>query len=82
MSQILPNVHMVDASKGANVYLIIDNGVTLIDTGVGKNTPNVLAKLRKLGYESKMSRTSSSRTPILTIISAWRSSRKEIMLGS
>ncbi len=41
------------ASKGANVYIIIDNGVTLIDTGVGKNTPHVLAEMRKLGYESK-----------------------------
>lgn len=53
MSQILPNVHMVDATKGSNVYIIIDNGITLIDTGMGKNTSIVLAELKRLGFEQK-----------------------------
>jgi glyoxylase-like metal-dependent hydrolase (beta-lactamase superfamily II) len=44
---------MVDATKGSNVYIIIDNGVTLIDTGMGKNTSNVLTELKRLGFERK-----------------------------
>jgi glyoxylase-like metal-dependent hydrolase (beta-lactamase superfamily II) len=50
MSQLLPNVHMLDDSRGANVYLIIDDGITLIDTGMNGNPTKILAELKKLGF--------------------------------
>ena len=49
----MPNVYMVDDPSGANTYIIVDDGVTLIDTGMGKNAPKVLAEMQGLGFGTK-----------------------------
>ncbi len=44
---------MVDDPSGANTYIIVDNGVTLIDTGMNKNPPKISAELKRLGFGVK-----------------------------
>lgn len=41
---------MVDDVKGAHVYVIIDNGVTLVDTGMGSSQKPILKAIKNLGY--------------------------------
>lgn len=50
MTELVPGVHSVDNSIGCNTYVIIDNGVTLIDTGLRGNEKNIYGCLQKLGY--------------------------------
>lgn len=49
----MPDVHLVDVSVGCNTYVIIDNGVTLVDTGLRGNVAKIYAYIGKLGYEPK-----------------------------
>ncbi len=53
MTELIPGVHQVDNSIGCNTYIIIDNGVTLVDTGLRGNEKNIYGCLRKLGYTPK-----------------------------
>jgi glyoxylase-like metal-dependent hydrolase (beta-lactamase superfamily II) len=53
MTELVPGVHQVDNSIGCNTYIIIDNGVTLIDTGLRGNEKNIYGVLQKLGYTPK-----------------------------
>lgn len=53
MVELVPGVHLVDGSIGCNTYLIIDNGVTLVDTGLRGNEKKIYASLEKLGYMPK-----------------------------
>jgi len=50
MVELVPGVHLVDGSIGCNTYLIIDNGVTLVDTGLRGNEKRIYRCLSKLGY--------------------------------
>jgi glyoxylase-like metal-dependent hydrolase (beta-lactamase superfamily II) len=51
MVELVPDVHSVDGSIGCNTYLIIDKGVTLVDTGLRGNEKLIYGYLKKLGYE-------------------------------
>ena len=53
MGEIVPDVHLVDGSVGCNTYAIIDNGITLIDTGLRGSTAKIYAYIAKLGYTPK-----------------------------
>jgi glyoxylase-like metal-dependent hydrolase (beta-lactamase superfamily II) len=53
MVELVPDVHSVDGSIGCNTYLIIDKGVTLVDTGLRGNEKQIYGYLEKLGYEPK-----------------------------
>jgi len=53
MTELIPGVHQVDNSIGCNAYVIIDNGVTLVDTGLRGNEKNIYGCLLKLGYTPK-----------------------------
>jgi glyoxylase-like metal-dependent hydrolase (beta-lactamase superfamily II) len=50
MGELVPDVHLVDSSVGCNTYLIIDNGITLVDTGLRGNTAKIYEYIEKLGY--------------------------------
>lgn len=47
--EIVPGVHMIEGSVGCNTYLIIDDGVTLVDTGLKGNVPHIYHYLEKIG---------------------------------
>ena len=49
----MPDVHLVDVSVGCNTYVIIDNGITLVDTGLRGNVAKIYAYIEKLGYTPK-----------------------------
>lgn len=53
MSKIIEGVYGLDDSSGANTYIIVDEGVTLIDTGMNKNPPKISAELKRLGFGVK-----------------------------
>jgi glyoxylase-like metal-dependent hydrolase (beta-lactamase superfamily II) len=53
MVELVPDVHSVDGSIGCNTYLVIDKGVTLIDTGLRGNEKMIYGYLEKLGYSPK-----------------------------
>ncbi|AFD00608.1 putative Zn-dependent hydrolase, including glyoxylase [Methanocella conradii HZ254] len=53
MSELVPGVHLVDGSIGCNTYLIVGDGVTLIDTGLKGNEKRIYDCLGKLGYGPK-----------------------------
>ncbi len=48
--QITPEIHMVDGVRGAHVYIILDNGVTLVDAGMGGSHKPILKAIKDLGY--------------------------------
>ena len=50
MVELVPDVHSVDDSIGCNSYIIIDDGITLIDTGLRGNEKKIYGYLEKLGY--------------------------------
>jgi hydroxyacylglutathione hydrolase len=53
MGEIVPDVHLVDVSVGCNTYVIIDNGITLVDTGLRGNVAKIYSYIEKLGYGPK-----------------------------
>ena len=53
MGEVVPDVHLVDVSVGCNTYVIIDNGITLVDTGLRGNVAKIYAYIEKLGYGPK-----------------------------
>ncbi len=53
MVELVPGVHLVDDSIGCNAYILIDKGITLVDTGLRGNQKNIYRCLEKLGYVPK-----------------------------
>ena len=53
MTELVPGIHSVDNSIGCNTYVIIDDGITLVDTGLRGNEKNIYGCLKKLGYGPK-----------------------------
>ncbi len=47
-SEIIPNVYQLTI-RGANVILIVEDGLTLIDTGLRGSSPQIIAFIRHLG---------------------------------
>jgi hydroxyacylglutathione hydrolase len=50
MTKIIPGVYMVDGIIGCHVYVIVDGGVTIVDTGMGGNAKTILDAVKGLGY--------------------------------
>ncbi|MDW5562952.1 MAG: MBL fold metallo-hydrolase [Methanomassiliicoccus sp.] len=53
MSKIIEGVYILDNPSGANTYILIDHGVTLIDVGMRKNVPKIKKELEELGFSMK-----------------------------
>lgn len=53
MTELVPGIHAVDDSIGCNTYIIIDDGITLVDTGLRGNERKIYGCLEKLGYTPK-----------------------------
>jgi len=49
--EIVPGIHRVDGTRGSNVYLVVGEQLTLLDTGFRGNTSAVLAYMRRLGFD-------------------------------
>ena len=47
--EINPNVHRVPGSRGANIYLLIDPELTLVDAGMPGQTGTILSYIEGLG---------------------------------
>ncbi len=41
---------MVEGIRGCHVYLIVDDGITIIDTGMGGSDKTILNAIKELGY--------------------------------
>lgn len=50
MAKIIQGVYLVDRIRGCHVYVIVDNGITLVDTGMGGNDKAILSMVKGLGY--------------------------------
>jgi hydroxyacylglutathione hydrolase len=50
MVQITPEIQMLDRVSGGHVYMILDNGITLIDAGMGHSEKRILEEIKKSGY--------------------------------
>jgi glyoxylase-like metal-dependent hydrolase (beta-lactamase superfamily II) len=51
--EIVPGIHMVDGSIGCNTYLIVGDGVTLVDTGLRGNVPRIYSCLGRMGLRPR-----------------------------
>ncbi len=51
--EIVPNIHMVDGSIGCNTYLIVGDGITLVDTGLRGNVPRIYGCLGRMGFRPR-----------------------------
>ncbi|OGO03558.1 MAG: hypothetical protein A2Y60_05475 [Chloroflexi bacterium RBG_13_54_9] len=49
--EILPQVHRVEGTRGANVFLLADQTLALIDTGFAGNAERIIAYIRKIGRQ-------------------------------
>jgi glyoxylase-like metal-dependent hydrolase (beta-lactamase superfamily II) len=49
--EIVPGVHRVGKTRGGNVYLLVDNRLTLIDAGMPGGAEGVLSFIRALGRD-------------------------------
>lgn len=47
--QIAPNLYLAEGVRGANVYLIVEDTLTLVDTGLPGNTPAIGRYISRLG---------------------------------
>jgi len=47
--EIIPQVHRIERVRGANVYLLVDDTLTLIDTGLPGNGKRILAYITRIG---------------------------------
>ena len=47
--EILPQIHKVERTRGSNVYLLVDQTLTLIDTGLPGNGEGILSYIRNMG---------------------------------
>jgi glyoxylase-like metal-dependent hydrolase (beta-lactamase superfamily II) len=51
--EIAPGVHKVDGVRGCNVYLLVDDALTLVDTGLHGNGQCILRYIRGLKREPR-----------------------------
>ena len=51
--EIVPGIHLIDGSVGCNTYLIINEDLTLVDTGLRGNVARIERYLDKLDYKLK-----------------------------
>jgi glyoxylase-like metal-dependent hydrolase (beta-lactamase superfamily II) len=51
--EIVSNIHMVDGSIGCNTYLIVGDGITLVDTGLRGNVPRIYHCLERMGFKPR-----------------------------
>ena len=51
--EILPSVHLIDGVKGSNAYLLADDKLVLIDTGLPGNAKHILDFIKRQGREPK-----------------------------
>ena len=51
--EILPSVHLIDGVKGSNVYLLADDKLVLIDTGLPGNAKLILDYIKHQGRDPK-----------------------------
>jgi glyoxylase-like metal-dependent hydrolase (beta-lactamase superfamily II) len=51
--EIVPGIHMVDGSIGCNTYLIVGDGVTLVDTGLRGNVPRIYGCIGRMGLKPR-----------------------------
>jgi glyoxylase-like metal-dependent hydrolase (beta-lactamase superfamily II) len=49
--EVVPGIHMVDGSIGCNTYLVMGDGITLVDTGLRGNIPRIYGYLRHIGHK-------------------------------
>lgn len=47
--EIAPDLHLVEGTKGANVYLIVEDTLTLVDAGLPGNGPAIARCIARLG---------------------------------
>jgi glyoxylase-like metal-dependent hydrolase (beta-lactamase superfamily II) len=47
--EIIPNVHLIPGVRGVNVYLLLGNTLTLVDTGMPGNAGAILSYVDSLG---------------------------------
>ena len=47
--EIVPGVHLVEGVRGGNIYLLVDDALVLVDTGMPGNTDNILRYIEELG---------------------------------
>ncbi len=50
MTEVIPGIHMVDGIRGCHVYVVVDDGITIVDTGMGGNEKTILSTVKALGY--------------------------------
>src|SRR5271157_5060766 len=50
MTEVIPGIFMVDGIRGCKVYVVVDDGITIIDTGMGGNDKKILDMIKGLGY--------------------------------
>jgi hydroxyacylglutathione hydrolase len=50
MTEVIPGIHMVDGIRGCHVYVVVDDGITIIDTGMGGNEKTIMSTVKALGY--------------------------------
>jgi glyoxylase-like metal-dependent hydrolase (beta-lactamase superfamily II) len=51
--EVIPGIHLVDGSLGCNVYLILDENITLVDAGLPGNSVIIERYLKKIGRAPK-----------------------------
>lgn len=49
--EIVPGVHLVEGVRGANVYLLADEWLTLVDTGLPRNGRRILTYITGIGRD-------------------------------
>jgi glyoxylase-like metal-dependent hydrolase (beta-lactamase superfamily II) len=47
--EILPQIHRLEGTRGAHIYLLVEDTLTLIDTGLPGNGARILDYIRRLG---------------------------------
>lgn len=50
MTEVIPGIYQVDGIRGCHVYVIVDDGITIVDTGMGGNEKTILSTVMALGY--------------------------------
>jgi glyoxylase-like metal-dependent hydrolase (beta-lactamase superfamily II) len=50
MRQVIPDVYLIEGLRGANVYALADEGLTLVDSGLTADVEPIAAQLEEAGY--------------------------------
>lgn len=51
--EVVPNIHLISRTFGVNVYLIVEDELTLIDTGFPGSSRHIIRYINKLGRSEK-----------------------------